>query len=82
MSGVIVALIAGILMSIQGVWNTRVTEASHLWVSNTIVQGSGLLLCIIIWFIVGKPSFEPAFAIKNKYFFVRWGSWGFSLFIL
>lgn len=38
MSGVMIALISGALMSIQGVFNTEVTKATSLWVSTSFVQ--------------------------------------------
>lgn len=34
MLGYIVALISGALMSIQGVFNTEVTKAAGVWISN------------------------------------------------
>ena len=33
MTGVIIALVSGILMSVQGVFNTQVTKQTSLWVS-------------------------------------------------
>ncbi|NLI89008.1 MAG: DMT family transporter [Epulopiscium sp.] len=47
MIGIIISLISGALMSIQGVFNTRVTESAGLWLTNTIVQGSAFLVCLI-----------------------------------
>ena len=38
MSGILIALISGALMSIQGVFNTEVTKQTSLWVSNSWVQ--------------------------------------------
>jgi transporter family-2 protein len=68
MLGVILALIAGAFMSIQGVFNTRVTEVSSPWVSNTIVHFLGLMVCIVAWLIVGRPSFKPLINIEHKYY--------------
>lgn len=48
--GVIISLISGALMSIQGVFNTRVTEKAGLWLTSSIVQGTALLVCVIsLW---------------------------------
>lgn len=46
----ITALISGILMSVQGVFNTRVTEKAGLWFTNSIVNFTGFLLCLIVLF--------------------------------
>ena len=40
MWGIIVALISGLLMSVQGVMNTGVTKQTSLWVSTGWVQFS------------------------------------------
>ena len=45
---IITALISGLLMSIQGVFNTRVTEKAGTWFTNSIVYFTGFLLCIIV----------------------------------
>ena len=42
MMGVIIALISGALMSVQGVFNTEVTKQTSIWVSNSWVQFSAL----------------------------------------
>ena len=38
MIGIFIALISGALMSVQGVFNTEVTEGSSMWVSTSWVQ--------------------------------------------
>lgn len=48
--GIIVSLISGALMSIQGVFNTRVTEEAGLWLTSAVVQGTAFMVCIIaLW---------------------------------
>lgn len=47
MIGIIICLISGALMSIQGVFNTRVTEDAGLWLTSAIVQGSAFIVCLI-----------------------------------
>ena len=68
MSGFIIAILAGALMSIQGAFNTRLTESSSLWVANTIVHVLGLFVCIILWFCTGRQPFSPAFKVEKLYF--------------
>lgn len=58
MSGIIFSIIAGVAMSLQGVFNTRLGEKIGTWETNVIVQGSGLLLCIIVYFFLGDGNFR------------------------
>ena len=51
MFGLIIALISGALMSIQGVFNTEVTKQSSTWTTSTFVQATGFLACLLIWLI-------------------------------
>lgn len=51
MSGIIAALISGTLMSVQGVFNTQVTRQTGTWVTNTFVQFTAFLVCLLIWLI-------------------------------
>ena len=48
MLGIILAIISGAAMSIQGVFNTRVSEKIGVWETNTIVQGSAFVLALLI----------------------------------
>ncbi|MCC8162863.1 MAG: DMT family transporter, partial [Lachnospiraceae bacterium] len=56
MVGIFIALISGALMSIQGVFNTEVTEQSSVWVSASWVQFSALLTCLAIWAAFDRES--------------------------
>lgn len=67
MIGIIIALISGALMSIQGVFNTGVTKGTSLWVSTCWVQFSALVVCLIAWFIKDKESFTTLMRVDNKY---------------
>ena len=50
MIGLITAIISGISMSLQGVFNTRLSEKIGTWETNTFVQATGLILSLIILF--------------------------------
>lgn len=67
MIGILIALLSGTLMSVQGVFNTGVTKNSSIWVSNSWVQFSALIVCIIAWFVTGRESFRGLFQIDQKY---------------
>ena len=53
MTGFLIALLSGALMSVQGVFNTQVTKTTGLWVSNGWVQASALAACVAVWFFAG-----------------------------
>lgn len=65
--GYIIALISGALMSIQGVFNTEVTKSAGVWVTNSFVQLTALIVCLGAWMFTGHESFGKLFQISNKY---------------
>jgi transporter family-2 protein len=66
--GLIIAIISGALMSIQGVLNTGVTKETSIWVSSSFVQFTAFLVCIGAYFVTGRQSsFAALFKIENKY---------------
>ncbi|MDD7220595.1 MAG: DMT family transporter [Clostridia bacterium] len=67
MWGIIVALISGALMSIQGVFNTEVTKQTSLWVSTGWVQLSAFLVCVLAWLFTGRSSVGALWQVENKY---------------
>lgn len=66
MSGVIFAIIAGAAMSLQGVFNTRLSEKAGLFESNVFVQLTALIVSLIVMFIFGKGSLSSIFSVDNK----------------
>ncbi|HIS47371.1 MAG TPA: DMT family transporter [Candidatus Scybalocola faecigallinarum] len=67
MMGVIIALISGALMSVQGVFNTEVTKQTSIWVSNSWVQFTALLVCLGAWLFKGRESFGKLMQVSPKY---------------
>ncbi len=67
MAGIIIALISGALMSIQGVFNTEVTKSTSMWVSNSWVQFSALIVCLAAWAVNGRQSFMGLARVEPKY---------------
>lgn len=65
--GIIIALISGALMSVQGVFNTGVTKGSSLWVCNCFVQFTALLAGIVMWLMTDRESFMMLKDISPKY---------------
>ena len=67
MSGWIIALISGALMSVQGVFNTQVTKASSIWIASAFVQFTALLGCLAAWACTDRRSLMTVFQVKPKY---------------
>ncbi|MGO5053411.1 DMT family transporter [Lachnospiraceae bacterium LCP25S3_G4] len=67
MIGFFIALLSGALMSIQGVFNTQVTKATGMWVSNAWVQLSAFVVCFILWFFMGRDSITTLAKVEPKY---------------
>ena len=67
MFGLIIALISGALMSVQGVFNTQVTKTTGVWVSNGWVQFSALMVCLAAWFFTGRDSIAAIGKVEPKY---------------
>lgn len=67
MFGLICAIISGIAMSLQGVFNTRLSEKIGSWETNTIVQASGLVLTLIILFFFRDGNFKEIKSVNKLY---------------
>ena len=67
MIGFFIALISGALMSIQGVFNTRVTDTTGVWTANTFVQFSAFAVCLCAWFLMERHSFMMLWQVQPKY---------------
>ena len=65
--GIIIALISGALMSIQGVFNTKVTEQNSMWVAAGWVQFSAFLTCVGIWLFTGRQPVGDLLQVTPKY---------------
>lgn len=69
MWGILIALISGALMSVQGVFNTGVTKQTGTWLTNSWVQFSGFLICLVIWLFKERQehTIMSLFQIDHKY---------------
>lgn len=66
MWGILIALLSGALMSVQGVFNTELTKQTSLWVSTGWVQLSAFLICVAAWFFTGR-EIGTLMKVDNKY---------------
>ncbi|MDO5147522.1 MAG: DMT family transporter [Eubacteriales bacterium] len=69
MFGMISALVSGALMSIQGVFNTEVTDKTGPWITNAFVQLTGFVVCLAIWFVKERKLTSPSdlWTVEPKY---------------
>ena len=67
MLGIILALISGALMSIQGVFNTEVTRQSSIWVSAGWVQLTAFVTCLVMWLLTGRPEVQGIWQVRPWY---------------
>lgn len=70
MIGFLIAVISGLLMSVQGVFNTQVTKTSGLWVTNAFVQFTAFLVCIAIWAVSDRTSFATLLKVEPRYMLI------------
>lgn len=66
MVGILFALLAGLLMSIQGVFNTRVMDSSNMWATNSWVHSTAFVASLSIWFFTGHENLLSVFNVSNK----------------
>ena len=67
MIGILLAIISGIAMSLQGVFNTRLGEKIGIWETNVIVQASALIITLLISFFFGTGSYQAIKDVKKLY---------------
>ena len=67
MWGLIVALVSGALMSLQGVFNTEVTKHSSIWAAAGWVQLTAFLTCVLLYMTTGGGEIMGMFSIDRKY---------------
>ncbi len=66
--GILIAVLSGALMSLQGVFNAGVTKETNIWISSSFVQFTALLVCLGGWLFTGRQgSFGALFQVSNKW---------------
>lgn len=66
MMGFLIAVISGVLMSLQGVFNTSVTKSSSIWVAAGFVQITAFITCVVMWLFNKRPEISGIFNVENK----------------
>ncbi|GAA0781428.1 DMT family transporter [Hathewaya limosa] len=65
--GIIFSILAGFLMSIQGVFNTNASKKIGLWETNLIVQGVALVSTLILFYFFRNGSFKEISSLNKLY---------------
>lgn len=67
MTGIIMSIIAGAAMSVQGVFNTRLSEKIGTFETNVFVQGTAFLIGLIVMFFFKKGNFGEIMNVNKLY---------------
>lgn len=67
MWGILLALLSGALMSVQGVFNTEATKQSSIWVTAGFVQITAFLVCVIAWYVTGRETVGDLLQVQPRY---------------
>lgn len=76
MLGMVISIISGILMSVQGVFNTQVTKQTSVWVSASFVQLTALIVCLAAWFFTGREGNFMGIAHVRPWYLLLGGTIG------
>lgn len=66
MLGVLFSIVAGVLVALQGVFNTRVSDKVGLWETTAIVHGVGLIFSLSLLLVLGKGSLHLSLSKINE----------------
>lgn len=67
MWGILIAILSGALMSVQGIFNTQVTKASGIWAAASYVQTSALVVCLAAWLFMERGPLSDVVKVQPKY---------------
>lgn len=67
MWGMILALVSGILMSVQGVFNTEAAKQSSLWLNAGFVQLTAFGVCVAAWLLTERTPVSSLWQVKPWY---------------
>jgi transporter family-2 protein len=67
MVGAIYAIIAGIMVSMQSIFNVRLSEKAGFWLTNVIVHGSGFVVSLILFLLIKDGSLSKMQGVNKLY---------------
>lgn len=67
MLGILFSIVAGLAMTFQGVFNTRLSDKIGPWEANVFVQGTGFLITLIVFMFAGNGGFKNLKDVNKLY---------------
>ena len=67
MLGIVTAILSGVLMSVQGVFNEGVTKQTSLWLSAGFVQLTAFAFCAAAWLLTGREPVSGLLHVEPRY---------------
>lgn len=67
MIGFLIAVASGILMSLQGVFNTEVTKQSSTWSAASFVHLSAFVVCMAAWLATERTDLTAVAKVRPLY---------------
>ena len=67
MIGFLIAVISGISMSLQGIFNTKLGEKIGIWETNVFVQASALIITLVVLLFFRDGNFKSILAVNKIY---------------
>ncbi|WP_029192746.1 DMT family transporter [Paenibacillus harenae] len=67
MIGIIYSLLAGLIISVQSVFNTRLSEKTGFWFTNAWVHGTGFAITLIILLLLKDDGLFKLPAVNKLY---------------
>ncbi|MFD0672468.1 DMT family transporter [Cohnella sp. GCM10027633] len=67
MAGIAYALIAGLFVSIQGIFNVRLSEKTSFWFTNAWVHGTGFALSLLLFWILKDGGISKLASVNKLY---------------
>ncbi len=65
--GILFSLLAGIFISLQGVFNSRVSDKIGIWETTTFIHATGFIFALIITLIWGTGTFRKINEVNKIY---------------
>ncbi|TFE19701.1 DMT family transporter [Cohnella luojiensis] len=67
MVGAIYAVIAGLFIGIQSIFNVRLSEKVGFWLTNAFVHGSGFIVSFILFLLIKDGSLAKLASVNKLY---------------
>ncbi len=69
LKGIVFSLLAGIFITLQGIFNTNVSQKAGLWLTTTLVHGIGFIGSVIIFLLVKDGNVKHLLEVNKVYLF-------------